>query len=301
MLYDTSRAGNLSNEWFEPRYWQSRGELQGAARGRGAAYFVKHDTKNWVLRHTGAAVSWRSSCAIATAGATRESTRPFAEWQLTYRLHRAGLPVPARQSRRATATGVPATPATSSPSACPRSARSPRPARRRNLDRHLILDRPLHPPLPRPRSVMGPQRTQRAAERRERLPIDFDRCRPRRAGLWCDGNLAACGASLEGQLGTAPERFTESDWHGLLDGYRQSSARPNCRLASARAALALSLSSRRLPRRSADVLRCCGAGCGTVPTGTTLASALFRPPPQQPAACGCTRYRSARYCGVQRW
>ena len=32
MLYDTSRVGNLSADWFEPRYWQARGEL--ASRGR---------------------------------------------------------------------------------------------------------------------------------------------------------------------------------------------------------------------------------------------------------------------------
>ena len=41
MLYDASRVGNLSADWFDPRYWQARGELEGAARGRGAAYFVE--------------------------------------------------------------------------------------------------------------------------------------------------------------------------------------------------------------------------------------------------------------------
>ena len=100
MLYDTSRAGNLSNDWFEPHYWQSRGELQGAARGRGAAYFVRHDSKSWVLRH------YRRGGLMAHLFADRyhwrneESTRPFAEWQLTYRLHRAGLPVPAPVAAR---------------------------------------------------------------------------------------------------------------------------------------------------------------------------------------------------------
>ena len=35
MLYDTSRAGNLNAEWFEPRYWKTRGEVDGAAAARG--------------------------------------------------------------------------------------------------------------------------------------------------------------------------------------------------------------------------------------------------------------------------
>src|SRR5262249_61376070 len=37
MLYDASRAGNLSAEWFTPNYWQSLGALEGAAGGRGGA------------------------------------------------------------------------------------------------------------------------------------------------------------------------------------------------------------------------------------------------------------------------
>ena len=94
MLYDTSRVGNLSSDWFEPRYWQGRGELDGAARGRGATYFVKADGKSYVLRH------YRRGGLMAQVFGDRyrwrdeQSTRPFAEWQLTYRLHRAGLPVP---------------------------------------------------------------------------------------------------------------------------------------------------------------------------------------------------------------
>jgi len=32
MLYDTSRAGNLSADWFEPRYWESLGALDGSGR-----------------------------------------------------------------------------------------------------------------------------------------------------------------------------------------------------------------------------------------------------------------------------
>jgi 3-deoxy-D-manno-octulosonic acid kinase len=54
--------------------------------------------------------------------------------------------------------------------------------------------------------------------------IDFDRCQLRRAGLWRDGNLVRLRRSLEKvAYGMPSDRFGESDWHGLLDGYRQSS------------------------------------------------------------------------------
>jgi 3-deoxy-D-manno-octulosonic acid kinase len=56
--------------------------------------------------------------------------------------------------------------------------------------------------------------------------IDFDRCQLRRPGLWRDGNLVRLRRSLEKVTwGLPPERFSESDWHGLLDGYRQPSGK----------------------------------------------------------------------------
>ena len=39
MLYDGSRASNLTAEWFSPGYWQSKGVLESTDGGRGAAYF----------------------------------------------------------------------------------------------------------------------------------------------------------------------------------------------------------------------------------------------------------------------
>jgi hypothetical protein len=43
----------------------------------------------------------------------------------------------------------------------------------------------------------------------------------RKPGLWCDANLVRLRRSLEKvTYGLPPERFTEADWHGLLDGYR---------------------------------------------------------------------------------
>ena len=56
--------------------------------------------------------------------------------------------------------------------------------------------------------------------------IDFDRGRLMKPGLWCDGNLVRLRRSLEKiTYKLPPENFSEADWHGLLDGYRQSRAR----------------------------------------------------------------------------
>ena len=227
MLYDTSRAGNLSNDWFEPRYWQARGELDGAARGRGMTLFIRSEGRNYVLRHyhrggwmakiAGDRYSWRGE----------ESTRPFAEWQLTYRLHRAGLPVPAPVAARYRHEGssyrgdliTERLPTVGSLAECLRTGALSvltwisigRCIRRfhdlgvchADLNAHNVL----------------------LSEENVYL-IDFDRCQLRKPGMWRDANLVRLRRSLEKVTwGLPPERFGEADWHGLLDGYRQSSGK----------------------------------------------------------------------------
>jgi 3-deoxy-D-manno-octulosonic acid kinase len=53
--------------------------------------------------------------------------------------------------------------------------------------------------------------------------IDFDRGSLRKpGGFWKDDNLVRLRRSLEKiTWGLPRERFTEDDWHGLLDGYQQ--------------------------------------------------------------------------------
>src|SRR5262249_31586323 len=95
MLYDASRARNLTAAWFDPRYWSSRGESEGAAQCRGTTHFVRSWPRRRLLRQCqrGGLVSLSSSARYIWGG--EEQTRPFSEWAITYRLHRAGLPVPA--------------------------------------------------------------------------------------------------------------------------------------------------------------------------------------------------------------
>lgn len=225
MLYDSSRAGNLSADWFDPKYWQARGEVEGWSRGRGAAFFIRTPGRRCVLRHyrRGGLLARLSGDRYAWHG--EEATRPFAEWQLTYRLHRAGLPVPAPVAARYRRDGSRYTgdiiterlPTVGSLAQCLATGALSvvtwisvgRCIRRfhdlgvchADLNAHNIL-----------------------LSEDEVYLIDFDRCRLRAPGLWSDGNLVRLRRSLEKiTWGLPAERFGESDWFALLDGYRQAS------------------------------------------------------------------------------
>lgn len=231
MLYDSSRASNLNASWFDPEHWRARGELEGTAQGRGATCYIRAEGQRYALRH------YRRGGWMARLSADRypwggeEATRPFAEWQLTYRLHRAGLPVPAPIAARYMRRGPSYTgdliterlAAVGSLYECLRSGALSiatwvsigRCVRRfhdlgvchADLNAHNIL----------------------LSEEAVYL-IDFDRCQLRGGGLWRDGNLVRLRRSLEKLTWSLPaDRFGESDWHALLDGYRQSEGRTQLR------------------------------------------------------------------------
>ena len=100
MLYNAALARNCQPEWFEPQFWHTRGRLLGTARGRGTTHFIRGDDRELVLRH------YHRGGVIARVFGDRylwhdeQRSRPFAEWLLTHRLHRAGLPVPAPVAAR---------------------------------------------------------------------------------------------------------------------------------------------------------------------------------------------------------
>jgi 3-deoxy-D-manno-octulosonic acid kinase len=224
MLYDTSRVGGLSAEWFEVRYWAERREIEAYARGRGAALYLKAaDGKRYVLRH------YRRGGMIARITGDRflwheeQRTRPFVEWQLTCRLHRAGLPVPAPiaaryRHRGATYTGDIITErlaVVGSLATCLATAALSvltwvgigRCLRRFHDLGVCHADLNAHNVLLSEESV---------------YLVDFDRCQLRAPGMWRDANLVRLRRSLEKVTWGLPrERFGESDWHALLDGYRQ--------------------------------------------------------------------------------
>jgi 3-deoxy-D-manno-octulosonic acid kinase len=225
MLYDASRSSNLSVPWFEPRYWQSHGAIVGEARGRGRALILQGPDGRILLRHylRGGLIAAVSRDRYVWRG--EHSTRPFHEWRLTYRLHRAGLPVPAPIGARylrhgATYEGDMITeflPDTES--LAQRLA-----AGTLSIATWIAVGRVLrrfhdfglcHADLNAHNILL------RASE--AVYLIDFDRGSLRRPGLWRDVNLVRLRRSLEKIDATLPQaRLSETEWHSLLSGYRQA-------------------------------------------------------------------------------
>lgn len=229
MLYDSSRVSNVTVSWFSPGYWESMGAVEGYAKGRRAsAYYIKVEGKNLVLRQylRGGGVARLSSRRYIWRGESR--TRPFREWQLTYRLHRAGLPVAAPiaacyQRLLGTYTGHIITERL----AIKGSLYECLVAGTVSVLTWISIGRCIrrfhdfgvyHADLNVRNVLVGEENV---------YLIDFDRCRLRKRGLWRDSNLVRLRRSLEKvTYGLPRERFTEDDWHALLDGYRQAGGDP---------------------------------------------------------------------------
>jgi 3-deoxy-D-manno-octulosonic acid kinase len=243
MLYDASRAGNLSAETFDPVLLARRGQIVGEARGRGTAWFLAVQDHIWVLRHYRRGGLVRSLSPDRYWWQGEDRTRPFAEWQLTYHLHRAGLPVPAPIAARYRKQGfgyrgdiiterlADVWSLAEALEAAPQSVTTwiaiGRCLRRfhdmhvchADLNAHNVL-------IGKAATAAGNQRDPQQREldlQQDRVYlIDFDRGTLRKPGFWQDANLVRLRRSLEKiTWGLPAERFTEDDWHGLLDGYQQ--------------------------------------------------------------------------------
>lgn len=228
ILYDASRAASLSTEAFDPAYWRSRGQLEGEAHGRGTTYFLHARGRRWVLRH------YRRGGLAARVSRDRylwggeSGSRPFAEWQLTYHLHRAGLPVPAPVAARYLRSGLTYRGDMITERLVDALALSQcLQVGALSLLNWIAIGRCLkrfhdfgacHADLNAHNVLLGRED--------EVFLVDFDRASLRDPGLWCDANLVRLRRSLEKVTYALPrDRFTEADWHGLLDGYRESDSR----------------------------------------------------------------------------
>jgi len=223
MLYDASRAGNLSAAAFDPGHWLERGEIEGQAQGRGRAYFIHTQGRHWVLRHYRRGGLMGGLTPDRYLWSNEPATRPFAEWQLTYHLHRAGLPVPTPVAARYLHDGftyrgdiiTERLQDASSLAQCLRVGAL-------SILNWIAIGHCIgrfhavgvcHADLNAHNVLLG------AADCV--YLIDFDRATLRKRGMWCDANLVRLRRSLEKiAYGLAADRFTEADWHGLLDGYR---------------------------------------------------------------------------------
>ncbi len=222
MLYDASRTGNFSAQWFDAHYWYAHGQVDGEARGRGNTLFVRHEGRGLALRHYrrgGLAGKLLVDQYLYLGG---ERTRPMREWQLMYSMHRAGLPVPAPIAARYRRSGLAYTGdllterIDGARTLGARVAEGPLPisdwvavgrcVRRfhdagvyhADLNAHNVL-------FDREGAV---------------YLLDFDRGALRQAGLWMDANLVRLRRSLLKITDPLqPGHFSEMDWHCLLAAY----------------------------------------------------------------------------------
>jgi 3-deoxy-D-manno-octulosonic acid kinase len=229
MLYDASRAGNVTAAWFDPAFWRERGDIEGEALGRGATHFVRNRGKHYVLRH------YRRGGLVARVTQDRylwrgePQTRAFREWQLLYHLHRAGLPVPAPVAARYRREGLFYTADLITERLMDSESLASR-LRTRGIPilGWITIGRCLRTfhDLGVCHADLNAHNILLVAEDAVYL-LDFDRGRLMKPGLWCDGNLVRLRRSLEKiTYKLPPEHFSEADWHGLLDGYRQSGGHP---------------------------------------------------------------------------
>lgn len=228
MLYNAELAGNFAPQAFEPQFWARRGGLIGTARGRGTTHFVRGAGSDWVLRHYHRGGLMARVLADRYPWQGEQRTRPFAEWGLTERLHRAGLPVPVPVAARYVREGrfyrgdiiTQRIAATRSLTEALRGAPLP-------LLTWISIGRCIrrfhdlgvfHADLNAHNVLLGEEAV---------YLVDFDRCRLRADGLWRDGNLVRLHRSLQKiAFGLPVERFTAADWQALLGGYRQSPIQP---------------------------------------------------------------------------
>jgi 3-deoxy-D-manno-octulosonic acid kinase len=228
MLYDTLRTSNFSPAFFDPEYWRSHDAIEGSALGRGTTWFIRSGDSRFVLRHyrRGGLMAKVSKDGYLWRG--ESETRSFAEWYLTYHLYRAGLPVPAPIAARYRRQGMfyradlITQRIEDAESLSDQLARGPI-----SLTQWIAIGRCIrrfhdagvhHADLNAHNILLTPGQV---------YLIDFDRCTLRKRGWWADTNLVRLYRSLEKvTLLTAPDSFTDQDWHSLLAGYRESAGMP---------------------------------------------------------------------------
>ncbi|MFI4890814.1 MAG: 3-deoxy-D-manno-octulosonic acid kinase [Steroidobacterales bacterium] len=214
---------------FTPEYWQARGALTPAARGRGSAWFIASGSFDWVLRH------YRRGGWLATqvsldrylwSGEAR--VRALVEWRLLDELLKRGLPVPepigARYLRCWTTYRCDLI-TRRIPDAAPLSdllaADRLGAALWRSLGATIARFHAAgvdHADLNAHNILMAPAGAFSI--------IDFDRGRLRPPGPWRAGNLGRLQRSLLKVSRTLPAgRFVPADWDELLAGYRNGAGR----------------------------------------------------------------------------
>lgn len=105
ILFDSSRYGSFSSDYFEPDFWHKRNWIEDEATGRGSTLMVRFHEESWVLRHylRGGLYGKFVKDGYLWSGARR--TRCFREWQLLADLFVQDMPVPRPVAARYIRTG----------------------------------------------------------------------------------------------------------------------------------------------------------------------------------------------------
>jgi 3-deoxy-D-manno-octulosonic acid kinase len=222
MLYDASRAGNLAPTWLESQYWVARNAVVGQARGRGNALFIAAEGLQLVLRHYHRGGLLRGLLRDRYLYVGQWRTRPFHEWCLTYHLHRHGLPVPVPIAARFRRVGLQYT-----GDLLTERIEAARSLAERVVGEGLALSdwiavgrciRRFHD-FGLCHADLNAHNLLFDAAGAVHL-IDFDRCRLRPRGMWCDANLVRLRRSLLKITDPLPgDRFNDTEWQSLLAGY----------------------------------------------------------------------------------
>lgn len=94
ILYDESVISEPKAELFCPDYLKQQGKITGIDSGRGSAWFVDIDNRQWVLRHYKRGGLISKLIKDTYWSPVLNKTRAWYEWKLLKTLHENNLPVP---------------------------------------------------------------------------------------------------------------------------------------------------------------------------------------------------------------
>jgi 3-deoxy-D-manno-octulosonic acid kinase len=231
MLVDPAKLGRPADAGaetiFDLNYWEARGEIAAASRGRGATWFISSQRNEWALRHYrrgGLITPLLSADRYLWVG--ESGVRAFAEWRLLATLRARGLPVPEPIAARYERDGrtyrcdlimrriLAVDPLSVVLAAGPLDSRGWRAIGATIARFHAAgVD---HADLNAHNILLG---------KGEVSLVDFDRGRVRPEGSWRQANLRRLRRSLRKiAAGLPPGRYSPTEWDALVAGYRHAHA-----------------------------------------------------------------------------
>ncbi|NND55051.1 MAG: 3-deoxy-D-manno-octulosonic acid kinase, partial [Gammaproteobacteria bacterium] len=106
IVYDDSKVSQIKAPMFDAVYWRGRATSSGQQGGRGSVLFVRHEERDWAIRHyyRGGMIGKLLTDQFFWTG--QDDTRSFREWHLLQALQRDGLPAPAPVAARYQRSGL---------------------------------------------------------------------------------------------------------------------------------------------------------------------------------------------------